>query len=55
MKLFLSILSFALIVGVWTIALLFLPRGEVVYHCHLAEISPDYPIEVKKLCREKGK
>jgi hypothetical protein len=22
-----------------------------VYPCHLAEISPDYPIEVKNMCR----
>jgi hypothetical protein len=24
----------------------------VVYDCRLAEISPDYPIQVKKECRE---
>ncbi len=23
-----------------------------VYPCHLAEISPDYPIEVKNMCRK---
>lgn len=30
-----------------------LPRkSEVVYNCDLAEISPDFPIEVKKQCRK---
>jgi branched-subunit amino acid permease len=29
-----------------------LPRhGEVVYNCSIAEISPDYPPEVKEQCR----
>jgi hypothetical protein len=25
---------------------------KVVYNCELAEISPDYPIEVKNQCRK---
>jgi hypothetical protein len=30
-----------------------LPRhGEVVYNCSIAEISPDYPPEVKEKCRK---
>jgi hypothetical protein len=30
-----------------------LPRkGEVVYNCSLAEISPDFPIEVREGCRK---
>lgn len=30
-----------------------LPRkSEVVYNCDLAEISPDFPIEVKQQCRK---
>ena len=31
----------------------FYGRDEAkVYPCHLAEISPDYPIEVKTMCRK---
>ena len=31
----------------------FYGRNEAkVYPCHLAEISPDYPIEVKNMCRK---
>jgi len=30
-----------------------LPRhGEVVYNCSIAEISPDYPPEIKEQCRK---
>jgi hypothetical protein len=30
-----------------------LPRkSEVVYNCSLAEISPDFPIEIKEGCRK---
>ena len=30
-----------------------LPRGEViVYNCSIAEISPDYPVQVKEQCRK---
>lgn len=27
-------------------------KSEVVYNCDLAEISPDFPKEVKQKCRE---
>ena len=30
-------------------------NNEVVYNCDLAEISPDFPIEVKQKCRELKK
>ena len=42
-----SIIAFALI-------LTFSPRkGDVItYDCSIAEISPDYPIEVKEQCRK---
>ena len=31
----------------------FLPKkSEVRYNCELAEISPDFPVEVKQRCRE---
>ena len=30
------------------------PHGTImVYDCRLVEISPDFPIEVKKACRDK--
>jgi len=30
-----------------------LPRhGEIVYNCSIAEISPDFPVEVKEQCRK---
>lgn len=27
-------------------------KSEVRYNCELAEISPDFPVEVRKQCRE---
>ena len=31
-----------------------LPRhGQVVYNCSIAEISPDYPVQVKEQCRKQ--
>jgi hypothetical protein len=46
---------FGMIVGLTIIAIIavfgdFYPKGKV-YDCTLAEISPDYPIEVKNECR----
>jgi len=30
-----------------------LPKhGEIVYNCSIAEISPDFPVEVKEQCRK---
>lgn len=42
-----SIIAFALIIS-------FSPKkGDVVvYNCSIAEIGPDYPIEVKEKCRK---
>lgn len=31
-----------------------LERREVTYNCALAEISPDFPAEVKQKCRERA-
>lgn len=40
-------------VFLWVVVLTSIPkRGTVVYDCRLAEISPDYPIEVKEKCRK---
>jgi hypothetical protein len=42
------------VVLVFAIAIVFMPKkGDVVrYDCSIAEISPDYPIEVKEKCRK---
>ena len=30
-----------------------LPRhSEIVYNCSIAEISPDYPVQIKEQCRK---
>jgi hypothetical protein len=37
----------------WGTMFLVIPdHGVVVYDCRLAEISPDYPIEIKNDCRK---
>ena len=45
---------FVAIIAIGTIIFLcFTPKhGTVVYDCSLAEISPDYPIDVKEGCRK---
>jgi hypothetical protein len=48
--LFGCIVSFALI---WGTMFLVIPKhGVVTYDCRLAEISPDFPIEVRNDCRK---
>jgi len=38
---------------VMLLLIVFLPRhGEVVYNCSIAEISPDFPPEVREQCRK---
>jgi|APCry1669192010_1035390.scaffolds.fasta_scaffold51568_1 hypothetical protein len=38
----------------WTLMFALMPKhGTVVYDCRMAEISPDFPIEVKNECRKK--
>ena len=29
-------------------------HGTRIYNCSIAEISPDYPLDVKKQCREQN-
>ena len=39
----------------WGLFFLLMPRhGTVVYDCRLAEISPDFPPEVRNECRKKN-
>ena len=41
------------VIAIWTIVLTAMPKHSVVvYNCSLAEISPDYPVEVKEKCRK---
>jgi hypothetical protein len=38
----------------WALMFALMPQhGTVVYDCRMAEISPDFPIEVKNECRKK--
>lgn len=47
-----AIIGFVLVCLCLVAAFIFMPRhGTKVYDCSLAEISPDYPIEVKNECR----
>jgi len=40
---------------VFSLAYFFLPRhGVIVYNCSIAEISPDFPIDVKEECRKRN-
>ena len=42
-----------LLIVVFILFIIGLPRNsEVVYNCSLAEISPDFPLEVKEGCRK---
>ena len=48
----LIIISIFLPIGV-AITYFSLPKhSEVVYNCSIAEISPDYPVQVKEQCRK---
>lgn len=52
-----DIFLFLLIVvlAVIMFALMIVPQhGTKIYNCSIAEIHPDYPLDVKKQCREKN-
>ena len=45
----------AFVIGFWGLVLSLIPRhGTVVYDCRLAEISPDFPPDVRNECRKKN-
>ena len=44
--------ALSLIVLLWVASLMLTQRAA--YNCALAEFHPDYPIEVKQMCREKN-
>jgi len=47
-------IGLSVIVIIFLILLIIVPKPEgITYDCRLAEISPDYPIEVKNECRKR--
>ena len=41
------------VVGLWVLMFALMPtHGTVKYDCSIAEISPDYPTQVKEQCRK---
>ena len=48
----LAMLSFALSVVAFAYMFMNFKDSRVTYDCRMAEISPDFPIEVKEECRK---
>ena len=49
-----TIILSVIIVLISIVFLIIMPKPQgVTYDCRLAEISPDYPIEVKNECRKR--
>jgi hypothetical protein len=47
------IIAILFVVSFWALVFSLMPKhGTIVYDCRLAEISPDFPIEVKEQCRK---
>lgn len=43
------------VVAFWALVFSLMPKhGVVTYDCRLAEISPDFPPEVREACRKKN-
>lgn len=48
-----GISAIIIVVGLWGLVISLMPKhGTVRYDCSVAEISPDYPIQVKEQCRK---
>jgi len=48
-----AVVSIVVFILLWGTVIELMPRhGVVVYDCRLAEISPDYPVDVKNECRK---
>ena len=46
---------FIVVLSAIMFVLMIIPRhGTMIYNCSIAEIHPDYPLDVKKECREKN-
>jgi hypothetical protein len=54
-KLLIIVIPVGFVVGLWVLVFSLMPKhGTIMYDCRLAEISPDYPIQVKEACRKKN-
>ena len=52
---FFAITAFVFVLTFWGLFFLLMPKhGTIVYDCRLAEISPDFPPEVRNECRKKN-
>ena len=48
------VVAIVFIVMFWVLIFSLMPtHGVVKYDCRMAEISPDFPVEVKNECRKK--
>lgn len=48
-----AVVTIVVFILLWGTVFESMPRhGVIVYDCRLAEISPDYPVEVKNECRK---
>jgi len=48
------VVAIVFIVMFWVLIFALMPtHGVVKYDCRMAEISPDFPVEVKNECRKK--
>jgi hypothetical protein len=54
-KYFFGLIAVIFVLGFWGLFFLVIPKhGTVVYDCRLAEISPDFPPDVRNECRKKN-
>jgi hypothetical protein len=54
-KIFYVIVMVGLMVGLWVLMFALMPKhGTIIYDCRIAEISPDFPIQVKEECRKRN-
>jgi hypothetical protein len=48
-----AMVAIVFVVAFWALIFSLMPQhGVVAYDCRLAEISPDFPIQVKEQCRK---
>jgi hypothetical protein len=55
-KHWLVIFAIIFVIAFWGLFFMVIPKhGTIVYDCRLAEISPDFPPDVRNECRKRGK